>query len=451
MFNKILIANRGEIALRIINACKELGAKTVAVYSEADRHTLPVRFADQAVCIGPPRAADSYLNIPRLISAAEITGADAIHPGYGFLAESASFAEVCEASGITFIGPGPDLIRLMGEKDRARREMAAAGLPVLPGSDGVVRTEEEAKAAAARIGYPVMVKAVAGGGGRGMRVVASEAELPALLAAAQHEAGQTFGCADVYVEKFIARPRHIEFQVLGDKHGNLTHLGERDCSIQRRHQKLLEESPSPAVSEEVRQEMGRKVVEALRALGYNNAGTIEFLLDEEGNFFFIEMNTRIQVEHPVTEMVTGLDLVKKQILLAAGVRLETLVRAGLKLRGHALECRIVAEDPETFKPSAGRITTFNIPGGTGVRVDTAAHAEAVIPPYYDSLVAKLITQGKDRREAMARMARALEMFVIEGIHTSIPVHRQILADPDFLAGRYDTHFLDRLLCNHVPV
>jgi len=445
MFNKILIANRGEIALRVINACKELGVKTVAVYSEADRHTLPVRFADQAVCIGPPRAAESYLNVPRLISAAEITGADAIHPGYGFLSENANFAEVCETSGITFIGPSPDIIRLMGEKDRARREMTAAGLPVLPGSEGVLRTPEEARAVAARIGYPVMIKAAAGGGGRGMRIAPNEAELAGLLQAAQHESQQAFGNADVYLEKYIARPRHIEFQVLGDKHGQVTHLGERDCSVQRRHQKLIEESPSPAVSEQVRQEMGAKVVAAMQALGYNNAGTIEFLLDEEGNFYFIEMNTRIQVEHPVTELVTGLDLVKKQILLAAGVKLDTLVRPNLRLRGHAIECRIVAEDPETFKPSAGRIATFHLPGGTGVRVDTAVYAEAVIPPYYDSLIAKLITQGKDRREALARMGRALEMFVIEGIHTSIPIHRQILADPDFLAGRYDTRFVERFL------
>ncbi|MFQ5723565.1 MAG: acetyl-CoA carboxylase biotin carboxylase subunit, partial [Terriglobia bacterium] len=426
MFNKILIANRGEIALRIINACKELGSQTVAVYSEADRYALHVRFADQAVCIGPPRAGDSYLNIPRIISAAEITGADAIHPGYGFLAENANFAEVCETSDITFIGPSSNHIRMMGEKDCARREMAAAGLPVLPGSEGVIRTMEEAQTVAGRIGYPVMIKAAAGGGGRGMRVANSEAELRALLTSAQNEAQASFGTPDVYLEKYIARPRHIEFQVLGDHHGHVTHLGERDCSIQRRHQKLIEESPSPAVTEEVRQEMGGKVVEALRRLGYNNAGTVEFLLDEQGNFYFIEMNTRIQVEHPVTEMVTGLDLVKKQILLAAGARLEELVRPSLRLRGHAIECRIVAEDPETFTPSAGRITVFHMPGGTGVRVDTAVYAEAVIPPYYDSLIAKLITHGRGRPEALARLTRALEMFVIEGVHTSIPLYRRIL-------------------------
>jgi len=449
MFKKILVANRGEIALRIICACKELGIQTVAVYSEADRFSLHVRFADEAICIGPPRAGDSYLNIPHIISAAEVTGADALHPGYGFLSENANFAEVCETSGIAFIGPRPELVRLMGLKDKAREAVAAAGLPVLPGSQGVVGSESEARPIAARIGYPVMIKAAAGGGGRGMRVVLKESELGKHFGTAQHEAQQAFGTSDVYLEKFIARPRHIEFQVLGDQHGQVAHLGERECSIQRRHQKLIEESPSPAVSDEVREAMGEKVVGAMRALGYTNAGTIEFLLDESGNFYFIEMNTRIQVEHAVTEMVTGFDLVKKQILLAAGERLETLVRPGLRLRGHAIECRIVAEDPETFQPSAGRITAFHAPGGTGVRVDTAAYAEAVIPPYYDSLIAKLITHGKDRHEALMRMARALEMFVLEGVQTSIPIHRRILADPDFQAGRFDTHFMDRYLRNHV--
>ncbi len=451
MFKKILIANRAEIALRVICACKELGIKTVAVYSEADRYSLHVRFADEAICIGPARAADSYLNIPQIISAAEVTGAEAVHPGYGFLAENSNFAEVCETSGITFIGPRPELISLMGQKDRARQEMARAGLPVLPGSDGIVQSEEEAARIAARIGYPVIIKAAAGGGGRGMRVAQKESELSNFLATAQHEARQAFGNPDVYLEKFIARPRHIEFQVLGDAHGHVAHLGERECSIQRRHQKLIEESPSPAVSEEVRQHMGDKVVQAMSNIAYNNAGTIEFLMDEQGSFYFIEMNTRIQVEHAVTEMVTGLDLVKKQILLAAGERLESLIRPGLQLRGHAIECRIVAEDPETFQPSAGRISVFHAPGGTGVRVDTAAYAESVIPPYYDSMVAKLITQGKDRPEALARMARALEMFVIEGVQTSIPLHRKILADPDFQAGRMDTHFVERFLPQHVPV
>jgi len=452
MFRKILIANRGEIALRIICACKELGIKTVAVYSEADRYSLHVRFADEAICIGPPPASESYLNIPHIISAAEVTGADAVHPGYGFLAESASFAEVCETSGISFIGPRPEIIRLMGEKDRARAEMARLGVPVLPGSDGVLRTVEEARAVARQVGYPVMIKAAAGGGGRGMRVVMKDSELPALLGTAQTEARQVFGTPDVYIEKYLPRPRHIEFQILGDLHGQVAHLGERECSVQRRHQKLVEESPSPAVTEEVRQELGNKVVEAMRAIGYSNAGTIEFLLDEEaGRFYFIEMNTRVQVEHPVTEMVTGLDIVKKQILLAAGERLDSLVTPGLRLRGHALECRIVAEDPDTFRPSAGRITAFHMPGGTGVRVDSAVYAEAVIPPYYDSLIAKLITHGKNREEALARMARSLEMFVVEGISTSIPILRRILADPDFQAGHYDTHFMERFTRQQVTV
>jgi len=452
MFRKILIANRGEIALRIICACKELGIKTVAVYSEADRYSLHVRFADEAICIGPPPASESYLNIPHIISAAEVTGADAVHPGYGFLAESASFAEVCETSGISFIGPRPEIIRLMGEKDRARAEMARLGVPVLPGSDGVLRTVEEARAVARQVGYPVMIKAAAGGGGRGMRVVMKDSELPALLGTAQTEARQAFGTPDVYIEKYLPRPRHIEFQILGDLHGQVAHLGERECSVQRRHQKLVEESPSPAVTEEVRQELGNKVVEAMRAIGYSNAGTIEFLLDEEaGRFYFIEMNTRVQVEHPVTEMVTGLDIVKKQILLAAGERLDSLVTPGLRLRGHALECRIVAEDPDTFRPSAGRITAFHMPGGTGVRVDSAVYAEAVIPPYYDSLIAKLITHGKNREEALARMARSLEMFVVEGISTSIPILRRILADPDFQAGHYDTHFMERFTRQQVTV
>ena len=451
MFKKILIANRGEIALRIICACKELGIKTVAVYSEADRLALHVHFADEAICIGPPRASESYMNIPQIISAAEVSGADAIHPGYGFLAENASFAEVCETSGITFIGPRSELIRLMGEKDRARQEMVRAGLSVLPGSDGVVASESEARAMAGRIGYPLMIKAVAGGGGRGMRVVWKEEELSGLLATAQHEAQQAFGTPNVYIEKFLPNPRHVEFQVLGDQYGNVIHLGERDCSIQRRHQKMVEESPSPAVNEEVRRRMGEQVIAAMSAMGYSNAGTIEFLLDEEGNFYFIEMNTRIQVEHPVTEMVTGTDLIKAQILLAAGEQVEAIARTRLRLRGHAIECRIVAEDPETFQPSAGRITAFHMPGGTGVRVDTAAYAEAVIPPYYDSLIAKLIVHGRDREEAVGRMARALEMFVIEGIHTSIPTHRKILADPDFRAGRYDTRFMERCARQQVSV
>jgi len=441
MFRKILIANRGEIALRVICACKELGIPTVAIYSEADRNSLHVRFADEAVCIGPPRSSESYLNIPHVISAAEITNVDAIHPGYGFLSENANFAEVCEASRITLIGPSPGIIRLMGEKDRARQEVAAAGLPVVPGSDGIVEDEGQALKAAKRIGYPLIIKASAGGGGRGMREVRKQSELVGAFDAARNEAQQAFGTPDVYMEKLIENPRHIEFQVLGDKYGNVIHLGERECSIQRRHQKLIEESPSPVVDESTRTELGGKVVTALRKIGYTNAGTVEFLRDSDGNFYFIEMNTRIQVEHPVTEMVTNVDLIKSQIRIAAGERLEDAV-GPVEFRGHAIECRINAEDPDTFAPSAGRITTFHIPSGTGVRVDTAAYADSTIPPYYDSLIAKLITRGRDRAEALNRMRRALDMFIVEGIKTSIPLHRRILANSDFLAGKLDTHFLE---------
>ena len=443
MFRKILIANRGEIALRVICACKELGIPTVAVYSEADRNSLHVRFADEAVCIGPPRSSESYLNIPHVISAAEITNVDAIHPGYGFLSENANFAEVCEASRITFIGPRPELIRLMGEKDRARREVAAMGLPIVPGSDGVVENEGAALKAAKKIGYPLIVKASAGGGGRGMRVVRKQGELANAFETARSEAQQAFGTPDVYLEKFIERPRHIEFQVLGDKYGRVIHLGERECSIQRRHQKLIEESPSPVMDEKTRADLGGRVVEALRQMGYTNAGTVEFLRDEDGTFYFIEMNTRIQVEHPVTEMVTNVDLIKSQIRLAAGEDLETAV-GKVEIRGHSIECRINAEDPETFVPSAGRITTFHIPSGTGVRVDTFLYSDSTIPPYYDSLIAKLVTRGRDRGEALARMRRALEMFIVEGVKTTIPLHRRILADPAFQAGAIDTHFLDHL-------
>ena len=447
MFRKILIANRGEIALRIIDACKELGIATVAVYSEADRNALHVRFADEAVCIGPPRSSESYLNIPQVISAAEITNVDAIHPGYGFLSENANFAEVCEASQITFIGPSPELLRIMGEKDQARREMAAAGLAVVPGSKGIVPDEAAALSEATRIKYPVIIKASAGGGGRGMRVVRSESEIAAAFATARNEAQQAFGVPDVYLEKFIERPRHIEFQVLGDKHGRVIHLGERECSIQRRHQKLIEESPSPAIDPRQRVELGAQVVAALEQIGYSNAGTVEFLMDEDGSIYFIEMNARIQVEHPITEMVTGVDLVKSQIRLAAGEKLEEVVGHPVS-RGHAIECRINAEDPETFVPSPGRITVFRTPGGPGIRLDSAAYADAVIPPYYDSLVAKLIAFGDTRAEAIVRMRRALEMFVIEGIKTSIPLHRKILADRDFAEGRIDTHFLDRFATIH---
>ena len=444
MFQKILVANRGEIALRVICACKELGISTVAVYSEADRNALHVRFADEAVCIGPPRSSESYLNIPQVISAAEITNVDAIHPGYGFLSENANFAKVCEASEITFIGPRPEIIEMMGEKDRARREVKAAGLPTIPGGDGIVEGEEQLAKESARIGYPLILKASAGGGGRGMRVVRRQDELLAAYQTARSEAQQAFGTPDVYAEKFLEHPRHIEFQVLGDQHGKVIHLGERECSIQRRHQKLVEESPSPVIEAAQRTQLGAKVVKALEDIGYTNAGTVEFLMDQDGALYFIEMNTRIQVEHPVTELVTGVDLIKAQIRIAAGEKMESATGAIIP-SGHAIECRINAEDPSTFVPSAGRITTFQAPGGTGVRVDSAAHADAVISPYYDSLIAKLIVKGRDRSEAVGRMKRALEMFVIEGIKTSIPLHRKIFADPEFASGRFDTHFIERLL------
>jgi acetyl-CoA carboxylase, biotin carboxylase subunit len=444
-FKKILIANRGEIALRVICACKDLGISTVAVYSEADRYSLPVRFADEAICIGPAKSARSYLDIPSIISAAEITDAEAIHPGYGFLSENARFADVCHQSGLKFIGPQPDVIQLMGVKERARALMRDAGVPILPGSDGVIKTEEEALATAEAIGYPVIVKASAGGGGRGMRVVNSAAELPALVVQAQQEAGAAFGCPDVYIEKFLRGPRHIEFQVLADQHGNVEILGERECSIQRRHQKLLEESPSPALKPEVRCRVSDKLREAIHAVGYTNAGTVEFLMDETGSLYFIEVNARIQVEHPVTEMVTGVDLVKSQILIAAGERLPDILGGPVKPQGHAIECRINAENPETFAPSPGRITALNLPGGIGVRVDTAAFTDYVIPPYYDSLVAKLIVHGRDRAEAIHRMKRALDLFIVEGIHTSIPLHKRILADADFAAGKFDTNFIQRFM------
>ncbi len=445
MFKKILIANRGEIALRVICAAKELGLHTVAVYSEADRYSLHVRFADEAVCIGPPQSRESYLNVASIISAAEVTGADAIHPGYGFLAENPGFAEVCETSKLTFIGPRPEVIRLMGDKNQARKTMTGLGLAVLPGSE-VVQSEQEAREQAEKIGYPVMIKAAAGGGGRGMRIVQSPKELPQAFQTAQNEASAAFGSPDVYLEKYIASPRHIEFQVLGDHHGRVVHLGERECTIQRRHQKMVEESPSTEIDAALRQRLGHQVVEALKQVGYTNAGTVEFLMDEDRSLYFLEMNTRVQVEHPVTEMVTGLDLVKEQILIAAGEHL-SIEGETVGLRGHAIECRICAENPETFAPSAGKVTAFHPPGGTGVRVDTAAYAESVIPPFYDSLIAKLIVHGKDRREAINRMARALEMFIVEGIATSIPIHEKIMADPDFRAGKFDTHFLSRFSPN----
>ncbi len=444
MFRKILIANRGEIALRVICACKDLGIKTVAVYSEADRNSLHVRFADEAVCIGPAKSARSYLDIPSVISAAEITNVDAIHPGYGFLSENPSFAEVCRDSAIKFIGPTPDVTRMMGLKQEARTAMERAGLPILPGSEGVIGSVEEAHAVAAQIGYPVLIKASAGGGGRGMRVVDTPDQLPDLLMQAQQEAGAAFSNADVYIEKFVRAPRHIEFQILADEHGRVEVLGERECSIQRRHQKLVEEAPSPAMSEELRASTAAKLRKALTAIGYTNAGTVEFLMDEHGKLYFIEVNARIQVEHPVTEMVTGIDLVKSQILIAAGVPLSEIIPHGVTIRGHAIECRVNAEHPEKFTPSPGRITGLNLPGGIGVRVDTAAYTDGVIPPYYDSLVAKLITFGSSRDEAIVRMRRALEMFVVEGIYTTIPLHQRIMQHPDFVAGRLDTHFLSRL-------
>ena len=443
MFKKILIANRGEIALRVLCACRELGIRTVAVYSEADRHALHVRFADEAICIGPPRSSDSYLNIPQVISAAEIANVDAIHPGYGFLSENANFAEVCEASHITFIGPSPAVIRMMGEKDRARVEMAAAGLPIIPGSDGVVPDEATATSAADEIGFPLMIKAAEGGGGRGMRVVRSQKELLPAFHTARAESEKAFGSPNVYFEKLIENPRHIEFQVLGDRHGNVLHLGERECSLQRRHQKVLEESPSTVVDQATRDRLGGQIVAALKRVGYSSAGTVEFLRDPSGNLYFIEMNARIQVEHPVTEFVTGVDLVKSQIRLAAGERLEDVLRP-VQFHGHAIECRINAEDPVKFTPSPGRITAFRVPGGPGVRVDTAAYVDGVVPPFYDSLVAKLIAYGDDRAEAIARMHRALDEFIVEGIKTTIPLHKRIITHPDFISGNFNTHSLEHM-------
>ncbi|HUB77570.1 MAG TPA: acetyl-CoA carboxylase biotin carboxylase subunit [Bryobacteraceae bacterium] len=444
-FKKILIANRGEIAVRVINACKELGIQTVAVYSEPDRYSSHVRFADQAICIGPAKSARSYLDIPSIISAAEITDVDAIHPGYGFLSENASFAEVCEASGIKFIGPKPNVIQMMGIKERARAFMRELGVPVLPGSAGVLKSPEEALELADEIGYPVILKASAGGGGRGMRVVNKAEDLAPLFAQAQSEAAAAFSSGDVYLEKYIGAPRHIEFQVLADEHGQVEILGERECSIQRRHQKLLEESPSPAMTAELRAEISAGLCRALSTAGYTNAGTVEFLMDEAGKLYFIEVNARVQVEHPVTEFVTGIDIVKSQIRIAEGDRLADILPSKIEMRGHAIECRINAENPETFVPSPGRITGFHLPGGIGVRVDTWAYTDCVIPPYYDSLVAKLIAYGSDRGEAIDRMRRALETFIVEGIYTSIPLHLKIMGDEDFRAGRLDTNFIKRFL------
>jgi len=442
MFKKILIANRGEIAIRVISACREMGIKTVAVYSEADEHSLHVRFADQDVCIGPAKSADSYLSVPAIISAAEITGADAIHPGYGFLSESAYLAEVCEACHIKFIGPDPNAIRLLGDKARARRAMKKAGVPVLPGSDGPLTSEDQAIKVAKEIGLPVIIKAVAGGGGRGMRIVHNIEDLGRNVKTAMREAEAAFGNGDVYIEKYVIAPRHIEIQVLGDHHGNVVHLGERECSIQRRHQKLIEEAPSPALTEKQRRKLGATVVDAAKAVQYANAGTFEFIMDPTGHFYFLEVNTRLQVEHPVTEGITGIDIVKEQIRIAAGEKL-SFKQSEIEFRGHAIECRINAEDPDTFTPSPGVIHAFSTPGGPGVRVDTFVHSECTVSPYYDSLIAKIICWGRDRNEAIARMRRTLEMTVIEGIKTTIPMHLKILQEPDFIAGKLSTAFMER--------
>jgi acetyl-CoA carboxylase biotin carboxylase subunit len=441
---KILIANRGEIACRIIWTCKEMGIKTVAVHSTADRDSLHVLFADEHLCIGPPPSAQSYLNIPAIISAAEIYNVDAIHPGYGFLAESSYFAEICEACNIKFIGPSANVIQMMGDKVEARRAMQEAGLPILPGSPEPLETEEEALVLAREIGFPVIVKAAAGGGGRGMRIVRSEEELGPALETASTEAAAAFKNGDVYLERYIERPRHIEIQVLADEYGDCIHLGERECTIQRRHQKLLEEAPSPVLSPELRERMGTAAVTACKKIGYSNAGTFEFLLDEDDNFYFMEMNTRIQVEHPVTEMVTLADIVRNQIRIATGEPLG-YKQEDVLIRGHAIECRINAEDPETFTPSPGLITAFNLPGGPGVRVDTAAYPGYFVPPYYDSMIAKLIVHAGTRELAIARMRRALEAMVVEGIKTTIPLHLKIMDDPNFRAGEFSTKFMEEFL------
>ncbi|MEJ2218277.1 MAG: acetyl-CoA carboxylase biotin carboxylase subunit [Gemmatimonadota bacterium] len=444
MFNKILVANRGEIALRVIRACRELGIRSVAVYSEADSESLHVRFADEDVCIGPPPSKDSYLNIPRLIAAAEVTGADAIHPGYGFLAENAEFAEICERAEIHFIGPTAEQIRLMGDKAVARKTMADENVPVVPGSDGAIEELDAALKAAKKIGYPMLIKAAAGGGGKGMRVAEDEDAFRRSFQAAQSEAEAAFGDGSVYLEKYLARPRHIEIQIMGDQHGRVEHLGERECSIQRRHQKLVEESPSPAITPALRKKMGEAAVRGAAAIGYRSAGTIEFLLDDDGSFYFMEMNTRIQVEHPVTELVTGVDLVKEQIRVAAGEPLSLPEKQPLTMNGHAIECRINAEDPaHNFRPGPGQITAFHQPGGPGVRVDTHVYEGYRVPPFYDSLIGKLIVHGKTRDEALARMRFALESFIIEGVPTTIPFLLELLDEPRFIAGDFDTKFLER--------
>jgi len=445
--SKILIANRGEIANRIIWTCKEMGIKTVAVHSEADREALHVRYADEAVCIGAAPSAQSYLNIPSIISAAEITNVDAIHPGYGFLAESATFAKICEECNIKFIGPSAEVIAMMGDKVEGRRTMQAAGVPILPGSPEPIESAAEAKKLAKKIGFPVIIKAAAGGGGRGMRIVRSEDELESNLETAQAEALAAFKNGAVYIERYIERPRHIEIQVLADEHGNCIHLGERECTIQRRHQKLLEEAPSPAITPELREQMGAVAVNACKEIGYSSAGTFEFLLDEDGSFYFMEMNTRIQVEHPVTEMVTLADIVRNQIRIASGEDLQ-YQQSDVQIVGHSIECRINAEDPVTFTPSPGKITAFNIPGGPGVRVDTAVYPGYTVPPYYDSMIAKLIVHARNRELAISRMQRALDMLVIEGIKTTIPLHKKIMADPAFQRGDFSTKFMEEFSLNN---
>ena len=442
MFQKVLIANRGEIAVRVIRACRELGIGTVAVYSEADREALHVKLADEAYCIGPQASKESYLSIANIMSVATKVGADAIHPGYGFLAENADFAEICAACNIAFIGPDPEAIVKMGDKSTAKETMKAAGVPTVPGTEGLVEDIGEAIRTANQIGYPVMVKATAGGGGRGMRVAVDDEDLEKAIRQAQNEAKTAFGNPGVYLEKFVEGPRHVEIQIMADKHGNVVYLGERDCSIQRRHQKLIEEAPSPALSEELRRQMGEAAVAAARAVSYHGAGTVEFLLDKHGKFYFMEMNTRIQVEHPVTELVTGFDLIKEQIMVAAGFPL-SFTQDDVKLNGWAIECRINAENPaKNFMPSPGRITEYLPPGGFGVRIDSAAYAGYTIPPYYDSMIAKLIVWGKDREEAIARMKRALEEFVVEGISTTIPFHLKVLDHEVFVSGEFDTKFLE---------
>ena len=446
MFKKVLVANRGEIAMRVIRACRELGIATVAVHSTADADAMHVRFADESVCIGPAPSRESYLNVPAILSAAEITRADAIHPGYGFLSENADFAEVCRKCGIHFIGPRPEMLRMMGNKVSARAVARESGLPLLPGSQGVIRTPEEAEALANEIGFPVILKAAAGGGGKGMKIVRVATALRQAFNTATAEAVASFNNGDLYLERYVEQPRHIEIQIIADEHGNVIHLGERECSVQRRHQKLIEESPSPGVSPELREEMGRVSVEAMKRIGYNNVGTIEYLMDEHGRFYFMEMNTRIQVEHPVTEQVTSIDLVREQIRLASGLKLRWK-QEDILMRGHSIECRINAEDPITFAPWPGKITAYAVPGGYGVRIDSAAYENYRVLPNYDSLLAKLVVYAEDRTTAIRRMQRALGEYVIEGIRTNIPFHRAALHEPDFIEGKYDTRFVERLLAS----